>query len=181
MAKGAIVGGVIGFVLGAGLMYLYMKKTDQPAEETVYVPKSERKEAGDKPEKPPVRQDVSNDPAADYINALRNKGSYSQKYNDSVEIKKDEIDISSKPDFEILDPEEDAVGEIPGYNFFTLKYYADGYLIDEGGDLVENPDHVVGKDFMNHFGEYEEDTVYVRNNILEADFMIIRLDTNYEI
>ena len=69
--------------------------------------------------------------------------------------------------------------ELPGYNFFTLKYYDDGYLVDEDGEQIDDPDRVVGSDYMNHFGEYEEDEVCIRNDVLESDFMIIHMCVNY--
>lgn len=59
----------------------------------------------------------------------------------------------------------------------TLDYYeGDGVLVDAYGDVVEDVESMVGKDFAKHFGENEEDvdTVYVRNDEEEMDYEICR-------
>ena len=44
------------------------------------------------------------------------------------------------------------------YEVYTLTYYADGVLADEQGNPVENVEDMVGRDSLNHFGEYEDDS-----------------------
>lgn len=57
----------------------------------------------------------------------------------------------------------------------SLDYYeGDGVLVDAYGDVVEDVADMVGADFASHFGEYEEDTVYVRNDAREMDYEICR-------
>lgn len=66
------------------------------------------------------------------------------------------------------------------YDVVSLTYHADGILVDDMGELIENPDSIVGTEFPEHFGEYTEDpdTVYVRNERLMTDYEIQRdLDT----
>lgn len=45
--------------------------------------------------------------------------------------------------------------------------------------MITNVDEIVGEESLDHFGEYEEDTVYVRNEELETDFEILKDDSNY--
>jgi hypothetical protein len=74
---------------------------------------------------------------------------------------------------EVITPGE--FGEY-GYPTETLTYYADGVLVDDYGDIVD-PDDIegmIGSDFASHFGEYEEDSVFVRNDRLEVDYEILR-------
>lgn len=66
------------------------------------------------------------------------------------------------------------------YEVISLTYFSDGILVDDMGELIENPDSIVGTEFPEHFGEYTEDpdTVYVRNERLMVDYEIQRdLDT----
>ena len=62
-----------------------------------------------------------------------------------------------------------------GYDSVTLTYYADGTLTDSNekpmdDDLIEE---YVGKESLTHFGEYEDDSVHVRNDRLKTDFEIL--------
>lgn len=182
--KGAsIISGVFGFLAGSALTYLYLKSDSKKEENAeVYVPKSEREKIVEpKLETSEIAKDENlDDPTLDYIKAVRgqnNKNTYSQAYNETVEIEKDELDISRPNRPYVIDPKQ--LQELPGYNFFTLKYYDDGYLVDEDGEQIDDPDRVVGSDYMNHFGEYEEDEVCIRNDVLESDFMIIHMCVNY--
>lgn len=60
------------------------------------------------------------------------------------------------------------------YDAISLTYYADGVLTDDYDEFVENPDDVVGKDYADHFGEYMDDVVHVRNDVLKCDYEISR-------
>lgn len=66
-----------------------------------------------------------------------------------------------------------------GYNTVSLTYYADGVLTDECNDPIEDVDETIGEDSLNHFGEYEDDSVFVRNDALRTDYEILRDLRNY--
>lgn len=59
------------------------------------------------------------------------------------------------------------------YKVESLNYYKDGVLADDSGNIVENVGDVVVEDFAEHFGEYENDSVFVRNDLLETDYEIL--------
>ena len=65
------------------------------------------------------------------------------------------------------------------YEVYSLTYYADGVLTDEQNNPIENVDEMVGRDSLNHFGEYEDDSVHVRNEAMQCDFEILRDLSNY--
>lgn len=67
-----------------------------------------------------------------------------------------------------------------GYETSMLTYYSDGVLEDDYWNIIENVEDVVGNDFMNHFDEYTEDTVYIRNEELKTDYEITRDKRTYE-
>ena len=77
----------------------------------------------------------------------------------------------------VIDPSE--FGENPEYDTETLTYFADGVLVDDVDDVIEEPDIVVGLENLKIFEEFGATSVYVRNDIYKTDYEIIRDDWNY--
>ena len=76
-----------------------------------------------------------------------------------------------------IDPEEFGDKEEEGWDTTTLTYFADGVLVDDVDDIVEQPDVVVGLDNLRIFEEFPDATcVYVRNETWRTDFEILRDD-----
>lgn len=73
----------------------------------------------------------------------------------------------------VITPEEFGELEDEGYETIVLSYYTDGILADDSHFIVEDVDSVVGNDFADHFGEYEDDSVHVRNDRLKTDYEIL--------
>ena len=65
------------------------------------------------------------------------------------------------------------------YDKETLTYYADNVLTDIMDERIENVDDLVGLESLTHFGEYEADSVYVRNDMLKTDYEICLDARNY--
>lgn len=61
-----------------------------------------------------------------------------------------------------------------GYDTTTLTYFADGVLVDEADNVIDDVDELVGLDSLETFGRYEDDSVRVRNDHLKTDFEILR-------
>lgn len=79
----------------------------------------------------------------------------------------------------IITPEEFA--ENPAYDTISFTYYEDDVYEDEWG-VVYSKDDIeasVGLDAVNHFGEYEEDSVFVRNDDMMCDYEILRDTRTY--
>ena len=76
----------------------------------------------------------------------------------------------------VISPDE--FDELDGYTPISLTYFADGVLADEYGVIVDNMEEIVG-DGLNHFGEYEEDAVYVRNDAKRCDYEILKDERKY--
>lgn len=126
---------------------------------------------------------------------------YIKKYEDEYEYEKEQKDTYQKltdmyvsDDCEkeqkggsekmdkpyVIPPEE--FGELDGYETYSLTYYADGVLADDSGDIVDNIEDIVGEDSLTHFGEYEDDSVFVRNDSLKNDYEILKdFDTYYNL
>ena len=76
-----------------------------------------------------------------------------------------------------IDPEEFGDKEEEGWDTPTLTYFADGVLVDDVDDVIEQPDVVVGLDNLRIFEEFPDATcVYVRNETWRTDFEILRDD-----
>lgn len=62
-----------------------------------------------------------------------------------------------------------------GYKTVSLEYFEDdGVLLDERGKIIKNAKELIGIDPSDHFGEYEEDSVFVRNDRLKTDYEILK-------
>ena len=77
----------------------------------------------------------------------------------------------------VIPPDE--FGEIDDYNTVSLTYYADGIVTDEMDEPIDDMDDIIGEESLDHFGEYEEDSVFVRNDALRTDYEILKDVRNY--
>lgn len=78
----------------------------------------------------------------------------------------------------VISPEE--FGEYDDYPRITLYYYSDQILTDDNHDIIHDVDRLIGWDSLTHFGEYEDDSVYVRNDHLKRDFEVLRCLERYD-
>ena len=65
-----------------------------------------------------------------------------------------------------------------GYETKSFKYYADSVLTDEEGEIISDPESVIGE-ALSKFGVYEEDSVYVRDIEAEVDYEILKDERAY--
>ena len=65
------------------------------------------------------------------------------------------------------------------YTTISLTYYSDGVLADDEDEIVENIKDTVGVDFVKHFGDYEMDSVHIRNDRRKCDYEICRDNRSY--
>lgn len=186
---------VTGLVIGSVVTYVIVKdKFEKIAQEEIDSVKEVfgrrvEKEADKKVEKiakkevEKIRKEYN-----EYDNLTKNYTSYSKNKteesikdveyeevceNDEDGVELDEIERASDYDRPyIIEPQE--FGALDGYSLITLYHYSDNVLADDCDELVEDLDDVVGEDYASHFGEYEDDCVYVRNDRLKADYEICR-------
>lgn len=100
------------------------------------------------------------DDKAEYADIVRN---YTSEKGGAVIVTKEPYVISPY-DF----------GEEDGYNQVELTYYADNILEDEDYNIVTNAEELIGPKALYTFGEYEDDSVFVRNEYLMTDFQILK-------
>ena len=79
----------------------------------------------------------------------------------------------------IITPEQ--FGEYSEYGTKTLTYYADNVLTDEIDNPItsEEMETMIGPDALDHFGEYEDDSVYIRDEMNEMDYEILKSEKTF--
>lgn len=71
----------------------------------------------------------------------------------------------------VISPEE--YGTLSDYEQLTLIYYADDVLTDDIDNIITDIDDVIGLDSLEHFGEFEDGTVFVRNDERKCDYEVL--------
>lgn len=79
----------------------------------------------------------------------------------------------------VITPEQ--FGEYNEYGTKTLIYYADNVLTDEIDNPItsEEMETMIGPDALDHFGEYEDDSVYIRDEMNEMDYEILKSEKTF--
>lgn len=106
----------------------------------------------------------------EYAAKLHENGytNYSDSENKET-VHKEDGETVEKP--YVISPDE--FGEFGEYETISLTYYEDQVLADDNDDIIKNVDDVVGTESLTHFGEYEDDSVFVRNDRLKCDYEIL--------
>lgn len=145
-----------------------------------------------KPAQQPVESDAKEKALAarekpgimEYAAKLQNEGyvNYSEMSKPAEEAPKtteadtDENDIPEEEESIVDEPyviTPGEFGEKDDYDIISLTYYADEVLTDEENELVD-VENTVGYDSLTHFGEYEDDSVFVRNDRRRTDYEILK-------
>ena len=89
------------------------------------------------------------------------------------------MSVPSRDEPYIITPEE--FGEIEEYDKITLTFYADKIVADENNEMMDDTEiqQSIGFESLGHFGEYEDDSVFVRNDRLKTDYEILLDEENY--
>lgn len=112
----------------------------------------------------------------DYAAVLSKQG-----YTDYTKFSKDEEEPPKTEDSEISDDTADGpviicpddYGEIPGYKQLSWIYFADHVLTDDDYSLITNYEKWIGDGALQHFGEYEDDAIHVRNDKLKCYIEVV--------
>ncbi|RKJ92318.1 hypothetical protein D7Y41_15445 [Anaerotruncus sp. 1XD22-93] len=170
---------VLGAAVGSIVTWQYTrKKYEQIAQEEIDSVKeifSRRELAADveivtpEPQTAKVGKPEEKPDITEYAARLEREG-YTNYSNVSAGEKKEEQEAMEMKPY-VISPEE--FGEFEDYERISLSYYADQILADEDDEKVEDVDNVVGLESLTHFGEFEDDSVFVRNDRLKCDYEIL--------
>lgn len=115
-----------------------------------------------------------------YYNSLAQNYNYEKKSRPETILEEDEEEEVRKMDEPyVIKPYE--FGDYIDYEQISLLYFADGVLADEDTlDVIDDVEETVGEYFADHFGEYEEDSVYVRNDAKRCEYEILKDERQYK-
>lgn len=166
---------LLGMGIGAYFTYMYVKDMyAEIAQEEI----NSVKEAYIKKTKNLQKDVITEDEKKEKVDKVKNKNKsdiseYAAKlkesgYTNYSEISQEDNDVEVPY---VIAPED--YGENDEYETISLTYYSDGVLTDEDDEVITNPGELVGRDFASHFGDYEDDSVFIRNDNRKIDFEIL--------
>ena len=165
-AAGLVVGAVAGIYLAKDKIMADAKQEIEEVREYYKSKKESKKEEVKEEqveEQPKEEKEEYKEIANNYVN-----------YN-KIEQPKVQTMLEDEP--YIIDVDEFGMNE--EYDTMCLTYFADGVLVDDSDEVVEDPDVVVGLDNLKIFEEFGASAVYVRNEIWKTDFEILKDDWNW--
>lgn len=184
----------VGLVIGSAVSYIYSsKKFNAQLDDEIEKTKSYYENKYSQTEE--SLEDLEKEESANIEKV--EEDNYSKMINryDSPAIKKEEEKKSNKIKATFYDPLTDEIEEVEvegnmahdelkpyvitpdefgetDYKIISLNYYADNVLTDEFDNIIDDVEGTVGEASLDTFGEYEDDTVFVRNDQLEIDYEI---------
>lgn len=164
MTKKNIICAVFGLVLGIGLgAYKDYKKNHEDVKTGADITEDDTEyDDIDDVKEYEVHEESTEPSPTDY-----------RKYSDIAsqykQPERKEQTVRNKP--VIISPDE--YGEEEYYTQIEFVYCADGVLFNEDQEVVEDYKKYIG-DALQHFGEYEDDSVYVRNDKLKSYFAVLK-------
>ena len=112
----------------------------------------------------------------EYTNIASNYTNYTTK---SVVEEEPNVTITdSEPNVTITDSEPYVISPVElgdcDYDVIDLIYYeGDNTLTDEEDEIINDVGELIGWESLEHFGEYEDDSVCVRNDIRKVDYEVL--------
>ena len=167
-----------GVAVGSLVTWRYFKSkyevVEDEIEEKTEETEGETETEDEDPEVSESKMSYKKPPLKEYVKMVEDNGYVPKTHIEEVkeEITNGEWDDKDVYEPFIIRPEE--YGELHAYETLSLNYYADGVLTDELDNPIEDVESLVPADFADHFGEYEDDVVHVRNDNLECDYEILR-------
>lgn len=164
-AAGAAVGSVVTWKL----LKTKYERIAQEEIDSVKEAFSQRVNSDDNDIKNDTEKDKTEDDDEEYFVRVNDLGYTRSSVSYVNEVKKKGGGTVKRP--YVITPDE--FGEIYEYDTISLRYYADKVLTDEDDVVITNVDEIIGEDSLTHFGEYEDDSVFVRNDEMKADYEIL--------
>ena len=166
-AAGFIAGGL---VVNKLVEKKYEDISNQEIESVKAVYHKKLKEAEKPQEEAPDNNDIPDEAAE---TEQTGKGTSTMRaYSDIIKSSNYSSPVTNEPDLPyVITPE--AYMEPNGYDKLACNYYNNDVLTDE------NDEPMGSHDMLDRMGEYETDTLYIRNDKTEADYEITQIDGAY--
>ena len=168
-----VVSLVVGALIGSAATWIFTKKYyEKISKDEIDSVKKEFSKMRNTSIETSDHEEKNND-----ISSLRDTSDKIEPYNYTDHSKKEEQDISVKEVQNVNDPyviSPDEYGEYMDYEQVSLTYFRDGVLADEDTlEVIDDIAGTVGEDFADHFGEYEDDSVHIRNDVTRCEYEIL--------
>ena len=167
-----------GVAVGSLVTWRYFKSkyevVEDEIEEKTEETEGETETEDEDPEVSESKMSYKKPPLKEYVKMVESNGYVPKTHMEEVE---EEIANGEWGDEDVYEPfiiRPEEYGELHAYETLSLNYYADGVLTDELDNPIEDVESLVPADFADHFGEYEDNVVHVRNDNLECDYEILR-------
>ena len=167
-----------GVAVGSLVTWRYFKSkyevVEDEIEEKTEETEGETETEDEDPEVSESKMSYKKPPLKEYVKMVEDNGYVPKTHMEEV---KEEIANGEWDDKDVYEPfiiRPDEYGELHAYETLSLNYYADGVLTDELDNPIEDVESLVPADFADHFGEYDDNAVFVRNDNLECDYEILR-------
>ena len=167
-----------GVAIGSLVTWRYFKTkyevVEDEIEEKTEETEGETETEDEDPEVSESKMSYKKPPLKEYVKMVEDNGYVPKTHMEEVE---EEIANGEWGDKDVYEPfiiRPDEYGELHAYETLSLNYYADGVLTDELDNPIEDVESLVPADFADHFGEYDDNAVFVRNDNLECDYEILR-------
>ena len=165
----------VGAAIGSAVTWKFVKtKYEKIAQEEIEsVREMYESENGIFDDSEESEDDADEGDSSRYVKLVNNSGYISDDQSDEEE---EEVEEDMIEPYVIVPEEFDEIG----YETMTLFYYADGVLAyGDTNEVVEDVSELVCEDFAEHFGEYEADSVFVRNDNIQFDIEILKDSRRY--
>lgn len=161
----AVLAFVTGAVAGAAVTYkLVTKKYEELIDKEVQSVKDTYASKFESKVVEPAEDDKKVvDEALDMANELLDKLNYTSTEGREIRLQH----TSPYP----IAPSE--FGELDNYDTESMMCYSNKILVDADGKVVEDWFDRVGPEYWKHFGEYEPDSAYFRNDEYQTDYELI--------
>ena len=147
---------------------------DEIEEKTEETEETEGESEEESPEVLESKMSYKKPPLKEYVKMVESNGYVPKTHMEEVEEEIANGELGDKDVYEPFIIRPDEYGELHAYETLSLNYYADGVLTDELDNPIEDVESLVPADFADHFGEYDDNAVFVRNDNLECDYEILR-------
>lgn len=159
-AAGAAIGSVVTWKL-IEEKYKRIAQEEIDSVKEVFSRKKAEPEVTEEPIKPTIDDVVAKTAHVDYSNIVEKLGYKNDEEGGSTMIDKPYV----------ISPDE--FGDCD-YETVSLIFYADGVLADDYDEVVADIPGTVGVGSLQTFGQYEDDSVFVRNDRLKTDYEILK-------
>lgn len=181
MGKAATVAAfIIGAAAGSATAWYFTKKTyERIAQEEIDSVKETFSKLYKRDDDAAEDANDSSDEEDDEDDSDKEEYAYiaeSEGYINYADIEVREIPKGDKCDSPYIIPPE-SFDELEAYDVASLTYYADRILTDDTDHIIEDMEGLTGfstpEELESHFGEHEDDSIFIRNDRLRCDIEIL--------